>query len=117
MSTVTIVCKLPNGIIMQVEGHKDVRINGWNNNDRNKNAIVGADYGMTENVPAALWEAWSKLHAESKLVKGGFIFAAKNEREAKAKATDNKGNKSGHEQLPKIKETNKPGVLGASEDK
>ena len=112
MSTVTIGCKLPNGIIMQVEGHKDVRINGWNNN-----AIVGADHGLTENVPAALWEAWSKLHAESKLVKGGFIFAAKNEREAKAKATDNKGNKSGHEQLPKIKATDKPGALGASEDK
>jgi len=112
MSTVTIGCKLPNGIIMQVDGHKDVRINGWNNN-----AIVGADHGLTENVPAALWEAWSKLHAESKLVKGGFIFAAKNEREAKAKAKDNKGNKSGHEQLPKVKETDKPGALGASDDK
>lgn len=112
MSTVTIGCKLPNGIIMQVEGHKDVRINGWNNN-----AIVGAEHGLTENVPAATWEAWLKLHAESKLVKGGFIFASKNEREAKAKAVDNKGNKSGHEQLPKVKATDAPGALGAADDK
>lgn len=112
MSTVTIGCKLPNGIIMQVEGHKDVRINGWNNN-----AIIGADHGLTEDVPAAVWEAWSNLHAESKLVKGGFIFATKNEREAKAKAKDQKDNKSGHEQLPKVKATDAPGALGAADDK
>lgn len=112
MSTVTIGCKLPNGIIMQVEGHKDVRINGWNNN-----LIQGADHGLTEDVPAATWEAWSKLHADSKLVKGGFIFASKNEREAKAKAKDQKDNKSGHEQLPKVKATDTPGALGASDDK
>lgn len=112
MSTVTISCKLPSGIWMAVGEEKPVRINGWN-----QNTIVGADHGITENVPAALWEAWSKEHAESKLVKGGFIFASKNEKEAKAKAKDNKGNKSGHEQLPKVKETDKAGALGASDER
>lgn len=112
MSTVTIGCKLPNGIWLTVGENKPVRINGWNNN-----LIQGADHGLTENVPAALWEAWLKEHADSKLVKGGFIFASKNEKETKAQATAKKGNKSGHEQLPQAKETDQPGVLGASTEK
>ena len=112
MSTVTIGCKLPNGIWLKVGEKKPVRINGWNNN-----VIQGAEHGLTENVPADLWEAWLKEHAESKLVKGGFIFASKNERETKAKAKDNKANKSGHEQLPKVKPTDAAGALGASDDR
>lgn len=112
MSTVTIACKLPNGIIMQTGEHKPVRINGWNNN-----LIQGAGHGLTENVPADLWEAWSKEHAESKLVKGGFVFTAKSERDAKSKAKERKDNKSGHEQLPKVEKTDQPGALGASEDR
>lgn len=112
MSTVTIGCKLPNGIIMEVEGAKPVRINGWNNN-----LIQGAEHGLTENVPAATWEAWKKEHAESKLVKGGFIFASGTAEGAKGKAKDRKDEKSGHEQLPKIKETDKAGALGASDER
>lgn len=112
MSKVTIGCKLPNGIWLTVGENKPVRINGWNNN-----LIQGADHGLTESVPADLWEAWLKEHADSKLVKGGFIFASKNEKETKAKAKDKKGNKSGHEQLPKIKATDKAGALGAADEK
>lgn len=112
MSTVTIGCKLPHGIIMEVEGAKPVVINGWN-----KNLIEGAGHGLTENVPAALWEAWRKLHAESNLVKGGFIFAHEKSERVKEKATSRKGNKSGHEQMPKLKETDKSGALGASDER
>jgi hypothetical protein len=109
MSTVTIGCKLPNGIHMQV-GETRVRINGWNNNE-----IAGLSHGITREVPASLWEAWSKEHAESKLVKNGFIFAEESEKRAKDKAKDNKEQKSGFEQLPQIKETDKAGVLGKSD--
>lgn len=108
--TVTIGCKLPNGIIMQVEGAKPVRINGWNNN-----LIHGADHGLTENVPASLWEAWRKEFADSKLVKGGFIFANTKVEGTKARAKDQKSNKSGHEQMPQLKKTDKADVLGAAE--
>lgn len=111
-NTVSIGCKLPNGIIMEVEGSKPVRINGWNNN-----IIQGAEHGLTENVPAELWEAWKKVHAESRLVKGGFIFANSKAEGTKDRARGQKDNKSGHEQLPKIKETDKAGALGASDER
>lgn len=109
MATVTIGCKLPNGIIMQV-GKTRVRVNGWN-----QNLIQGISHGTTENVPADLWEAWKKEHAESKLVKDGFIFASESTKNVEAKAKDKKDQKSGHEQLPQIKETDKAGVLGKSD--
>lgn len=110
MSTVTIGCKLPNGIIMDA-GETRVRINGWNNNE-----IAGLSHGITRDVPADLWEAWSKEHAESKLVTNGFIFAEESEVRAKDKAKDNKEQKSGFEQLPQIKETDQAGVLGKSDE-
>ena len=110
MSTVTIGCKLPNGIFMQ-QGESRVRINGWNNN-----TIQGLAHGITYDVPASLWEAWSKEHAESKLVTGGLIFAEESSSKVKAKAKDLKDQKSGHEQLPQIKVTDKAGALGGSED-
>lgn len=109
MSTVTIGCKLPAGVIMQV-GEKRVRINGWN-----QNTIQGASHGVTTDVPADLWEAWKKEHADSKLVKDGFIFASESTDTVEAKAKDKKEQKSGHEQLPKIKASDKPGTLGASD--
>lgn len=109
MSTVIIGCKLPNGIFMQV-GETRVRINGWNNND-----IAGLSHGITREVPADLWEAWSKEHAESKLITNGIVFAEESEKRAKDKAKDQKDAKSGHEQLPQVKETDKAGVLGKSD--
>ncbi len=109
MGTVTIGCKLPNGIHMQM-GAMSVRINGWNNN-----TIQGGSHGITENVPEELWDAWSKEHAESKLVKGEFIFAAKTVAKAAAKAEDQSDNASGQEQLAQINATDKAGTLGASD--
>lgn len=109
MSTVTIGCKLPNGIHMQM-GETRVRINGWNNNE-----IAGLSHGITRDVPEDLWDAWSAEHAESKLVKDGFIFAEKTAKRAEDKAKDEKDLASGQEQLPQIKETDKAGVLGKSD--
>lgn len=111
MSKVTIGCKLPNGIIMQV-GEKSVRINGWNNN-----AIKGGSHGITEGVPADMWEAWRKEYAESRLVKGEFIFACGESRQAEAKARDHKENRSGHEQLPKLKPKDVAGGVAASDER
>lgn len=110
MTTVTIACKTPNGIWME-SGTKRVRINGWNNN-----AIQGLKHGITNEVDASLWEEWRKAHEASDLVKGGFIFAEETSKRATDKAKDLKGQKSGYEQMPQIKETDKADTLGASED-
>jgi hypothetical protein len=109
MGTVTIGCKLPNGIWM-IQDAARVRINGWNNN-----TIQGGSHGITENVPDDLWDAWKKEHAESALVKGEFIFAATTVAKAVAKAADQADNKSGQEQLPQVKASDKAGELGASD--
>lgn len=109
MTTVTIGCKLPNGIFMDA-GETRLRINGWNNN-----TIAGLDHGITRDVPESLWDAWSKEHAESKLITNGIIFAEVSEKRAIDKAKDQKDNKSGHEQMPQIKETDKAGILGKSD--
>lgn len=110
MSTVVIGCKLPSGIWMIV-GECRLRINGWNNN-----TIKGLKHGITAEVPESLWDAWRKEHAGSRLVKDGFIFAEDTDKRAIDKAKDEKEQKSGYEQMPQIKETDKADVLGASED-
>lgn len=109
MSTVTIGCKLPNGIHM-IQGDTRVRINGWNNNE-----IAGLSHGITRDVPEDLWDAWSAEYAESKLVKDGFIFAEASDKKAQDKAKDLAEQSSGMEQLPQIKATDAPGVLGKSD--
>ena len=112
MSTVTIGCKLPNGIHMIV-GEKRIRINGWNNNE-----IQGGSHGITEDVPQDMWEAWLKEYADSKLVKREIIFAMNTTKKAQDKAKDQKDNKSGHEQLPKPKKGQEAaGALGESDER
>lgn len=111
MTTVTIGCKLPNGIWMQV-GEKSIRIKGWNNNE-----IKGGTHGITEGVPQEVWEKWRKTHADSKLVKGEFIFAVGDTKRAQDKAKEQAKNKSGHEQMAKLTKKDVAGALGASDEK
>ena len=111
MSTVTIGCKLANGILMNalVKGKVvEQRINGWN-----QNLIQGTGHGITHDVSKDLWDAWHEQFKESKLVKGGFIFAHAAEKKVKDEAKDKKTNKAGTEQLPQLKENDKEGALGA----
>lgn len=111
MSTVTIGCKLPNGIYMIV-GEKRIRIKGWNNNE-----IKGGSHGITEGVPQEVWEAWRKEHADSKLVKREIIFAVGDVKRAQDKAKDQAKNKSGHEQLPRPSKKDAAGALGESDER
>lgn len=108
-TTVTVGCKLPAGIYMQV-GETRMRIKGWNNNE-----IVGLSHGITHGVPADLWESWQKEHKDSLLVKNGIIFAEESARKVKDKAKDLKEQSSGHEQMPQVKATDDAGVLGKSD--
>ena|SRR5690625_181852 len=110
MSTVTIGCKLANGILMSAEVNGKLveqRINGWN-----QNIIQGTEHGITHDVSKALWDAWREQFKESKLVKGGFIFAHTSEKSVKAEAKEKKGNKSGTEQLTPPKGDAKEGTIG-----
>lgn len=99
MALVTVGCKLPNGLHLDLDGRR-ATING-----ANSSRIVGG-YGLTE-VDKDLWEAWAKAYAESPLIKNGLVFAQGSAASAEAKAKEQAEIKSGLEPLVPGK-----GVLG-----
>lgn len=100
MSTVTIGCRLPTGLILQV-GEKFVELEGQRQTQKRSPVILLTpdDYGVNE-VDAAFWEAWvTQVGTDYAPLKSGAIFEAKSAKEADAKAKDLKSKKTGHEPL------------------
>lgn len=89
---VTIGCKLPNGLLLEV-GNKNVQINGANSSN-----VVGG-HGITYNVDAELWQAWLKQNADRDVVKNGFVFAHDKPANAKAEAKEKTDTKTGQEPI------------------
>lgn len=90
MATVTIGCKLPNGIHLDHEG-KRVTLNG-----ANSSRVIGG-HGITERVDKAFWDAWLAIHKDYEPVKRGLIFAQNSTRNAEAEAKEKQDNPSGLE--------------------
>ena len=113
--TVVVGLKHPNGLILTaVVGGKEVShtLNGWS-----KTLIhTRENIAFTTDVPEDLWAAWLADNKESKLVKGGYIFAQTKEKEAKAQAKEVKGKKSGHEGLDQLAVSDKVGGLGVADE-
>lgn len=101
--TVVVGCKLPNGVIIQVDKTK-VTLNGANS------SLIAGGYGLT-NVDAAFFTQWLKLNADSTLVKKSIVFAQEKEANAKAQASDQRSVSTGLEGLAKDKPV--PGVSQA----
>lgn len=105
MANITIGCRLPSGIVLDVE--KDgkvvsVELAGQRQAQQRSPVIILTpdDYGLTE-VDADFWDAWKKqVGPEFGPLKNNSIFEAKNKTEAKAKAKDAKEQKTGLEALP-----------------
>lgn len=93
MSKVTVGLKLAGDLELEVSGKKQV-ING---HARNLIQVVGG-HGLTE-IDKDFWEAWFQANKDTKLVKGGFIFAQETNEKAKAEAKEKRANKSGTERL------------------
>lgn len=88
MATVTVGCKLSNGLIIEV-GEARAVLRGTNSS-----TIIGG-HGITENVDKALFDAWIELHKDKEFVKKGFVFAhekaANTAAEAKERADESTG--------------------------
>ncbi|WAX22785.1 hypothetical protein MAJJADAN_00023 [Pseudomonas phage Amjad_SA] len=100
-NTVTIGCRLPSGLILEVNG-KRVELQGQRQAQEGREIILlgESDFGVTE-VDAAYWEAFKKeVGPEFAPLKSKAIFEAKNEKEAKAIHKEVKKEKTGHEPLP-----------------
>lgn len=104
MPNITIGCRLPSGIILDLGDNTTppVELAGQRQAQARSKIITltDDDYGTTE-VDASFWGAFVKrVGPEFAPIKSGAIFVAKNEREAAAIAKDLKGKKTGHEPLP-----------------
>lgn len=90
--TYVIGCKLPSGVVIRGAG-KQFLLNG----SATSNVIGG--YGITENVPADIWEDYAKAHAKSPAIINELIFAQKDAKSARDAANERKGQKTGFEQI------------------
>jgi hypothetical protein len=95
MTTVTVACKLPNGLIAEFGG-KRVTFNGVN-----KAPIIGG-FGKTEGVDKEWFDGWmaERVKAGFQPVINGLIFADEKEREVIAQAKDKADKKTGFEKVP-----------------
>lgn len=103
MATITIGCRLPNGLILDLGDPSipTVEIAGQRQAQERSKIILltDDDYGTTE-VEESFWEAFKKrVGPDFTPIKSGALFEAKNEREAKAVNKSLKGKKTGHEPL------------------
>ena len=103
MAVVTVGCRLPSGLEIQV-GDKKIELAGQNQRYKELGIEIillkDEDYGTTE-VDASFWEAWKQIVGQDFVpLKSGAIFESKNATEAKAQAKDLKEKKTGHEPMP-----------------
>lgn len=103
MSTVTIGCRLPNGIVLDLGDPNvpPVVIEGQRQAQERSPIIILTedDYGVTE-VDASFWEKFKeRVGPEFAPLKSGAIFEAKSKKDAGAIAKELKGKKTGHEPL------------------
>ena len=96
MATVTVGCKLPHGLHLDING-KRVTLAGTN-----ASSVIGG-HGITENVDKEFFDKWMSLNKDSAAVKNGLIFSNEKTQNVKAEAKEKKGNKNGFEGLDPTK--------------
>jgi hypothetical protein len=96
MESVTVCCRLPNGIVLEHPSEPDKKIHLAG---RNKASIIGQDYGVTE-LDVSVWEALSNNYKNSLMMKSGTIYAAKNIKTLERMSDEFKDSKTGFEPMP-----------------
>lgn len=107
MPTVTVGCKLPHGLVLQLQGNKQrVTLRG-----ANSNTVVGVDgkvvrgsCGYTQ-VDSDFATAWLKAYAQTTMVSKGLIFIEKSQKDAAAHAAELEPEKTGFEPVDPEKPT------------
>lgn len=99
MANITIGCRLPNGIILELPSGAKVTLKGQNSAQARSPIILLSeeDCGFTE-VDASFWEAW-KAHVGPDFapLASLAIFEAKSQRDAESLHKEVKKQKTGHE--------------------
>jgi hypothetical protein len=103
-TTVTVACKLPHGLHLDVAG-KRVTVEGTNSS-----VIIGG-HGITRNVDKAFFDEWLKTNKDSDVVKNELIFAHEKDASTAAEANEKEDNRSGFEGINP--EAPAPGIVPA----
>lgn len=90
MATVTVGCKLPHGIILELD-EKKATIAG-----SNSSSIIGG-HGLTEDVDKEFFDAWMLKNKELSFVKAGHLFAHEKANNTAAQAKERAGEVTGFE--------------------
>lgn len=91
--TVTVACRLPQGIHMDIVRHGEVRQRVTLKGSNAPGSIAG--FGITENVPRAFFEKWLDNHQDLPAVRNGLIFAHAQRASVEDKAVERTELKSG----------------------
>lgn len=97
---VSVACKLPMGLILELKGKPRVTIKGFSipYGTAPQFPIVGG-YALTPNVDADFFDEWMRVNAELDLVKKHFIFAHSKQSDASAQAKEMAEEKCGLEPI------------------
>lgn len=120
--TVTVACKMPHGLVLQLQQMQEVRVPAMGGGfviekqfrptgDQiviKGNAVpvgvapsheIAGGYALTPGVPKDFWETWLEQNAELDLVKRGLIFAESGVDRARDAGKEQKATRSGLEPL------------------
>jgi hypothetical protein len=101
MGFITIGCRLPNGLILELPGKAPVTLKGQNSAQEGRPIILltADDCGYTD-VDADFWQAWKAAYKGFAPLENNAIFEAKNRNEAVSIAKELKDEKTGLEPMP-----------------
>lgn len=119
-NTVTIACKLPHGLLLQLQREVEVseptqtaperKVKRWEKTGQSYavkgfaqhldapqvTAVVGG-FALTHGIPADFAKKWFEQNKDHSAVEGGFIFIAETPNDAQSYAEKHAGKKSGFE--------------------
>lgn len=125
-ATVTVACKFPAGVVLQLcrevkfveEGLGGTRVNRIRYDKEGptftvrgpampngmvpkgyKRPIIEGGYALTRNIPAAFWDQWLAQNEQNPLVLNKMIFAHENQDDIEGLARDNEHVRSGFEPI------------------
>lgn len=96
MATVTVGCKYPNGLLLEL-GEKKVMINGANASE-----LIGG-HGITHGVDKEFMDAWMAKYSGLDIVTGGHLFVHDKEANVRAEAKEKAKEETGLEPLDPAK--------------
>ncbi len=109
--TLTVACKLPQGLHIKVPGTKiDIKLHG------STGPFAVAGHGMTRGVSKAEWDKVKEVFAEQLWLKDEFVFAMKSPESATDKAEDREEVRAGFEPVDPKNPNAMPGMGAIAPD-